>query len=246
MTQIDLNAVVARLDVNQIAAQLDVNALIERVDIDAIVQRTQLEAIVTRASAGVASEGDRRRPQCRCRTRRLRPPLGEPRPAALERSQWAAPVAAAGPRGDGRRDGRAGERDHRAAERNGLVAGRGGRHRGGAVSTLPIEPERDVGLQGTYAGFVTRFAGFLIDIVTIAVLFTLGAHVVDYLVSALRGPSFSLTTDAPRLSGLVAAHLGLRLLRLPPRRVGADVRDGGGRAAGGAARTAPSSAAGTP
>jgi hypothetical protein len=56
--------------------QLDVNALIEKVDIDAIVQRTQLEAIVTRASAGVASEADRRRPQRRCRTRRLRPPLG--------------------------------------------------------------------------------------------------------------------------------------------------------------------------
>jgi len=71
------------------------------------------------------------------------------------------------------------------------------------VTAPPVAPERDVGLQGTYAGFVTRFAGFLIDIVTIAVLFTLGAHVIDYLVSALRGPSFSLATDAPRLSGLV-------------------------------------------
>ena len=71
------------------------------------------------------------------------------------------------------------------------------------MSALPVEPERDLGLQGSYAGFVTRFAGFLVDIVTIAVLFSLGGHVVDYLVSALRGPSFSFTTDTPRLAGLV-------------------------------------------
>ena len=57
-------------------------------------------------------------------------------------------------------------------------------------------------MQGSYAGFVSRFGGFLIDIVTIAVLFALGGHVIDYLVSALRGPSFSFTTDAPALSGL--------------------------------------------
>ena len=65
------------------------------------------------------------------------------------------------------------------------------------------QPERDVGLQGSYAGFVTRFGGFLIDIVTIAVLFTLAGHVIDYLVSALRGPSFSFTTDTPALTGLL-------------------------------------------
>jgi len=70
------------------------------------------------------------------------------------------------------------------------------------VSARPVEPERDLGLQGSYAGFVTRFGGFLIDILTIAVLFALGGHVVDYLVSALRGPSFSFTTDAPKLAGL--------------------------------------------
>ena len=84
----------------------------------------------------------------------------------------------------------------RAAEH---VAASGGRLR----EPLRVEPERDVGLQGSYAGFVTRFGGFLIDIVTIAVLFALAGHVIDYLVSALRGPSFSFTRTrrAPRGTG---------------------------------------------
>jgi uncharacterized RDD family membrane protein YckC len=72
------------------------------------------------------------------------------------------------------------------------------------VSTAPVAPDRDVGLQGTYAGIVTRFGGFVIDIVTIAVLFVLAGHVIDYLVSALRGPGFSIT-DAPIASDLLLA-----------------------------------------
>jgi uncharacterized RDD family membrane protein YckC len=53
-------------------------------------------------------------------------------------------------------------------------------------------PDRLVGLQGTYAGFVTRFGGFLIDIIAIAGLFTLAAHAFDYVVSAVVGHEFAL------------------------------------------------------
>ena len=53
------------------------------------------------------------------------------------------------------------------------------------------------GCRAPTRGSSRRFGGFLIDIVTIAVLFALAGHVVDYLVSALRGPSFSFTTDTP-------------------------------------------------
>jgi uncharacterized RDD family membrane protein YckC len=63
------------------------------------------------------------------------------------------------------------------------------------MSPTPVSPERDEDLQGTYAGFVTRFGGFLIDIVTIAVTFALAGHVIDYVASALRGPDFSVTSS---------------------------------------------------
>jgi uncharacterized RDD family membrane protein YckC len=62
-------------------------------------------------------------------------------------------------------------------------------------------PERLVGLQGTYAGFMTRFGGFLIDIVVIAGLFTLGGRAVEYVISAIFGGSFELS-DRPVVSGL--------------------------------------------
>jgi uncharacterized RDD family membrane protein YckC len=47
-------------------------------------------------------------------------------------------------------------------------------------------------LQGHYAGFVSRFAGFCIDIIAIATLFTLFGHVVEYVVSVLLRERISL------------------------------------------------------
>ena len=59
-------------------------------------------------------------------------------------------------------------------------------------SSAPVDPERDVTLQGTYAGIMTRLGGFAIDIVVIAAVYALAGHVVDYIVSALRGEPFTL------------------------------------------------------
>ncbi len=59
-------------------------------------------------------------------------------------------------------------------------------------SSAPVDPERDVSLQGTYAGIMTRLGGFAIDIVVIAAVYALAGHVVDYIVSALRGEPFTL------------------------------------------------------
>ncbi len=44
---------------------------------------------------------------------------------------------------------------------------------------------RSTGLEGHYAGIVTRFAAFVIDLVTIFALFTLGGHVVEYILTVL-------------------------------------------------------------
>jgi uncharacterized RDD family membrane protein YckC len=44
----------------------------------------------------------------------------------------------------------------------------------------------DTGLEGHYAGIVTRFVAFTIDIVTLAVLFSIGGKVLEYVLTVLR------------------------------------------------------------
>jgi len=53
-------------------------------------------------------------------------------------------------------------------------------------------PHHDLRLQGAHAGFVTRFASFLVDLVTIAALFTLAGQILEYLVTSFRGDGFTL------------------------------------------------------
>jgi uncharacterized RDD family membrane protein YckC len=52
--------------------------------------------------------------------------------------------------------------------------------------------DRDVGLQGAYAGIVTRFGGFVVDFVTIVLAFAIAGRVVEWILSTLRGSQFSL------------------------------------------------------
>ncbi len=59
--------------------------------------------------------------------------------------------------------------------------------------TGPVAPDRDVGRQGHYAGFVSRFAGLVIDVFMIAALFALAGHVVEYVTSALEGRRFAFS-----------------------------------------------------
>jgi uncharacterized RDD family membrane protein YckC len=65
-------------------------------------------------------------------------------------------------------------------------------------------PDRDINLQGTYAGIVSRLAGCSIDLFMIAALFALAGHVVDYVVTVVRGESFMLR-DAPIVSAILLA-----------------------------------------
>jgi uncharacterized RDD family membrane protein YckC len=63
---------------------------------------------------------------------------------------------------------------------------------------------REEELQGTYAGIVTRFGGFVIDAVVILGVFALAGKGFDYLASALFGADVALR-DAPWLSSLALA-----------------------------------------
>jgi uncharacterized RDD family membrane protein YckC len=66
------------------------------------------------------------------------------------------------------------------------------------------DPGRDVALQGTYAGIVTRLSGFAIDALVVLGLFALAGQGFDYLMSAVFGADVKLH-DAPWISGLVLA-----------------------------------------
>ena len=66
------------------------------------------------------------------------------------------------------------------------------------------DPGRDVELQGTYAGIVTRLSGFLIDAVVVLGLFAIAGAGFDYIMSAVFGADVKLR-DAPWLSGLLLA-----------------------------------------
>jgi uncharacterized RDD family membrane protein YckC len=59
--------------------------------------------------------------------------------------------------------------------------------------TLLVEPNRDVSLQGHYAGFATRLAAFAIDVVTLLVLFDILGNTVQYVVSTLSGSSWRIS-----------------------------------------------------
>jgi len=67
--------------------------------------------------------------------------------------------------------------------------------------TVDTIPDRDLGLQGHYAGIATRFAGFLVDVFTVLTLFAIGGRVFEYVVSAVRGEEFSMS-DAPVVSAV--------------------------------------------
>jgi uncharacterized RDD family membrane protein YckC len=60
---------------------------------------------------------------------------------------------------------------------------------------MSVQAHIDRGLEGHYAGIVTRFAAFLIDILTIAVLFAVGGHVVEYILTVLLRHEFSLSDE---------------------------------------------------
>ena len=84
--------------------------------------------------------------------------------------------------------------------------------------TVRVEPDRDVSLQGHYAGIVTRLAAFGIDVLVATTLFTLGGNVVEYLLSSLLGKDVSLS-DAPVVS-VVALQRGLLVYFAYPISVG--------------------------
>jgi uncharacterized RDD family membrane protein YckC len=64
------------------------------------------------------------------------------------------------------------------------------------MTTAHVKPDRDLSLQGQYAGVVTRFAAFGIDVLVASTLFALGGRVVEFVLSSVLGEVVSLS-EAP-------------------------------------------------
>ena len=93
------------------------------------------------------------------------------------------------------------------------------------------DPHRDVELQGTYAGIVTRLSGFAIDAAVVLAVFAVAGQGFDYLMTAVLGADVRLR-DAPWLSRARVGGMGVLLLRVLPRRGRTHARHGDRRSAG--------------
>jgi uncharacterized RDD family membrane protein YckC len=63
-------------------------------------------------------------------------------------------------------------------------------------------PASSAGLEGHYAGVVTRFVAFVVDVTTIVVLFTVGGAVLEYVLTVLFRERVELS-EAPTVSTIV-------------------------------------------
>jgi uncharacterized RDD family membrane protein YckC len=80
--------------------------------------------------------------------------------------------------------------------------------------TLAVEPDRDLNLQGHYAGIATRLAAFAIDLVTILVLFDVLGSVVQYVVSTFSGSTWKVS-NLPLGGGLFLGILAFLYCTYP-------------------------------
>jgi uncharacterized RDD family membrane protein YckC len=79
--------------------------------------------------------------------------------------------------------------------------------------SAPTQPSR-IDWRGRYAGIVTRFGGFLLDVLVIGILFSIGASVLEYVVSALSGDDFNLS-DRPVVAAILLAAWVLLYMAYP-------------------------------
>jgi uncharacterized RDD family membrane protein YckC len=70
--------------------------------------------------------------------------------------------------------------------------------------TAHVAPERDLRLQGHYAGIVSRLASFLVDAFVVVTLFSLGGQVLEFLVKAVGSEDFTFS-DRPLANAVALA-----------------------------------------
>jgi uncharacterized RDD family membrane protein YckC len=80
--------------------------------------------------------------------------------------------------------------------------------------TLRMELNRDLSLQGHYAGLATRLAAFAIDVVTVLILFDVLGNTVQYVVSIISAGTWKLS-NLPLGGGLFLGILAFLYCTYP-------------------------------
>lgn len=175
LARVDVDRLLARVDANALIDRVDVNQIVAKVDVDALIAKTALGAIVAKSTSGVATEAlDAVRSQ------------GVGLDALMMR--WTNRVL------------------RRPA--TGIPAGP-------AKLVLQTQPDiaaaarvgaadRDVSLQGHFAGGVTRFAAYAIDASSSTAIFSAAVAVFGYAVGLVTGQDFRLSSY-PMASAALAA-----------------------------------------
>ena len=72
------------------------------------------------------------------------------------------------------------------------------------MTVAALDQRNDASLEGHAAGIATRFSAFLIDVLTISLLFAIGGRVFEYIASVLLGDQVDLA-EAPVVSTIAFA-----------------------------------------
>lgn len=81
-------------------------------------------------------------------------------------------------------------------------------------TTTRVASGSGAGLEGHYAGVATRFGSFVIDMLAIGVLFSIGGHVVEYVLTVLFREPVRLS-ESPTVSGIALGLWAFLYLAYP-------------------------------
>jgi uncharacterized RDD family membrane protein YckC len=163
---LDVNALLDRIDVDALLDRIDVDALLARVDMDSLLAQTDLGAVIARSSGGVAGNV-----------------LDVVRSEAVGLDEFTARCV-------GRLRHRPYTGPERAEGRNEVTTARAGDP---TVASAPAAARAS--LQGDYAGFVSRFTAYIVDVGASTGVFLLALAALSFAVSVVTGKSVEWTRN---------------------------------------------------
>jgi uncharacterized RDD family membrane protein YckC len=173
LDRVDVERLLDRVDADALVGRVDVNEIVTRVDVDGLIAQTELGAIVAKSTSGVVTEVlDVARSQ------------GVGLDALTMR--WVNRLLKRRP-------------DTMPAGPGLLVAEEAA---GPAAVTDATAPDRDVSLQGHYAGGVTRLAAYAVDAAASTAIFSTSVAAFAYAVGMVTGRDFELSNHPVIGAGL--------------------------------------------